>query len=338
LFFTHYYNSFIEFKLKVSVIIPVFNGAVLIKRCLEAVFSQKLPKGTALDVIVIDDGSTDETVSLLHNFRHQIKILTQTRKGPAAARNLGIHHASGDFLAFLDADDYWYPDFILETTEFLIKHPTAIAVSVGQLHKFASNEGTVQPALLRNKEASNTDGWMLNDFFPFWANHNHICTGSALIRMEVIHKAGGQLEDMRISEDLEYWAYLSTFGTWGFLPKVLFVSDGDKVTRKIGWWKKKQERWHKAPDLDTWEKRLLTRLEKPLSENYLLCRARVGKSLGYAALLSGRLETGRSIILSCKNHLPNDKLSILLKYGSKNKLQWWILSKVLIYREKNRKI
>ncbi|WP_339924771.1 glycosyltransferase family 2 protein [uncultured Cyclobacterium sp.] len=328
----------IEFKLKVSVIIPVFNGAVLIERCLDAVFSQNLPKDTELEVIVIDDGSTDETVSLLHNYRHQIKVLGQRRKGPAAARNQGILDATGDYLAFLDADDYWYPDFILETTGFLIKYPAAMAVSVGQLHKFASNEGTILPAFLRGKEASNMDGLMLNDFFSFWAIHNHICTGSALIRMEVIHQAGGQLEDMRITEDLEYWAYLSTFGTWGFLPKVLFVSDGDKVTKKIGWWKKKRERWHKAPDLDTWENRLLTRLEKPLSENYLFCRARVGKSLGYAALLSGRLESGRSIILSCKNHLPNDKLSILLKYGSKNKLQWWILSKVLIYREKNRKI
>lgn len=63
----------------------------------------------------------------------------------------------------------------------------------------------------------------------------HVCTGSITIRIDIARQAGGMREDLRQCEDLEFWAYLATFGKFGFIPEVLFVSDGNAVTRSQGW-------------------------------------------------------------------------------------------------------
>jgi glycosyltransferase involved in cell wall biosynthesis len=321
----------------ITVVIPVFNGGELIRRCLESVCAQNLERNTTLEIIVIDDGSTDDTIEIVKQFGASVTMLTQVHQGPAAARNIGIAHSKGDYLALLDADDYWKPDFIRETLTFMRENPVAIGVSTGQIHKFLNKEEKIAPVFLMHTP-SIKKGILIEDFFSFWAQHNHICTGSTLISMQVIRQAGGQLEDLRLSQDLEFWAYLATFGSWGFLPRVLFVSDGDKVTRKLGWWEKKKERWFKAPDIEAWERRIIKRLPDPLPESYLKCRARVAINLSYAALLSNRLEIGRQMVTASRAYLPNDRLSKLLAAASTNRLFWWLLAKLLVFREKRRKI
>lgn len=321
----------------IAVVIPVYNGGELIQRCLESVFAQKLDQDTILEVIVIDDGSSDNTLEIVREFGASITLLQQAHKGPAAARNLGIRYSNAAYLALLDADDYWKPDFIVETLRFLMEHPEAIGVSTGQIHKSLNRDAKIAPAFLADLP-SGVEGYLVDDFFSYWALHIHICTGSTLIRMKIIKEAGEQLEDLHLSQDLEYWAYLSTFGPWGFLPQILFVSDGDKVTRKLGWWKKKRERWEKAPNIEAWERRIIQRLSDPLPKGYLYCRARIALNLAYAALLSNRLAIGRSMVTGTRAYLPDSKLSKILAFASKNSLFWWVLAKLLIFKEKRRKI
>ena len=89
-----------------SIIIPTYNREHLVRRTLESVFAQSF---TDFEVIVVDDGSTDATLDVVATFGDRVKILKQANQGPGLARNLGARHATGQYLAFLDSDDLWFP-------------------------------------------------------------------------------------------------------------------------------------------------------------------------------------------------------------------------------------
>lgn len=91
---------------RVSVIIPVHNGAKYLAEAIESVLAQEL---AAHEIIVVDDGSTDQSAAIAGGFGKPVRVLRQARQGAGAARNAGARAASGTFLAFLDADDLWAP-------------------------------------------------------------------------------------------------------------------------------------------------------------------------------------------------------------------------------------
>jgi glycosyltransferase involved in cell wall biosynthesis len=107
---------------RVSVIIPAYSSAPFIAQTLDSVFAQTF---SDYEVIVINDGSPDtpDLELALRPFMARIHYLTQTNQGPSAARNTGIRHARGEFLAFLDSDDLWLPDFLGAHVSFLDSHP-----------------------------------------------------------------------------------------------------------------------------------------------------------------------------------------------------------------------
>ena len=106
----------------VSVIIPVYNGIQYISAAIESVLSQRF---TDYEIVVINDGSphTEELEQRLNRFRGEILYLRQENRGPSGARNTGILAASGELVAFLDADDYWQPDFLSEQVSFIRNNP-----------------------------------------------------------------------------------------------------------------------------------------------------------------------------------------------------------------------
>lgn len=112
-------------NIKISVIIPAYNAEKTIVQCLESVLNQT---SSIHEIIVIDDGSTDNTMSVLNRFidKHtsqNIILLSQTNNGPSKARNNGIKNSTGDWIAFLDADDIWLPNKIEKQLEFLKLNP-----------------------------------------------------------------------------------------------------------------------------------------------------------------------------------------------------------------------
>ena len=94
---------------KVSVIIPVYNGAATIGRALASVFAQTF---TDYEVVVVNDGSTDATASVLAGYGDRIRVVTQANRGLPAARNSGIRASSGEYVAFIDDDDEWLPQML----------------------------------------------------------------------------------------------------------------------------------------------------------------------------------------------------------------------------------
>lgn len=109
----------------VSVVVPVYNGQTYIEDCLRSILEQDYP---ALQVIVVDDGSTDATAEIVARFGAQVQFHRQANSGSAVARNLGVSLAEGDFIAFNDSDDLWAPSRLKQQVGFLQSHATYAAV------------------------------------------------------------------------------------------------------------------------------------------------------------------------------------------------------------------
>jgi glycosyltransferase involved in cell wall biosynthesis len=108
----------------VSVVIPMYNSQITIERCIKSVLNQTCD--CVKEIIVIDDGSTDngcEIVKKLSINESRIILIKQENEGAASARNAGLKLATGEYIAFLDSDDEWFPDKLAIQTEYLLQHP-----------------------------------------------------------------------------------------------------------------------------------------------------------------------------------------------------------------------
>lgn len=169
----------------VSVVIPVFNGEAFLREAVESVLAQKY---SPVEIIVVDDGSTDGTETVLTSLPETVRYLHQTNQGPAAARNRGIQQAQGSLIAFADADDLW-PEGKLELQlPYLISDP-GVEIVMGRIHQVRLSktvngqtqlEGFVKPAFSVN-------------------------LGSAVIRKSVFERVGFFDETMRYSEDVDWF-------------------------------------------------------------------------------------------------------------------------------------
>lgn len=314
----------------ISIIIPVYNKSQLINRCLDSVFSQTTKY--KFEVILVDDGSTDGSVDIIKARKEENIILCeQQNAGPSVARNKGVELSHGKYCAYLDADDYWRDGFIEKTVSFLEKHEDCVAVNVAQQHITVSGDYIV-PSCYKDYSKP----FVLDDFFAFWATYMHVCTGSVVIRMDVVRRIGGMRTDLRITEDLEFWALVSTYGKWGFIPEVLFTSDGtDSIANQSDWLKKMQIRWNNAPSIADWEKRLVERVE--LTEAYKKARGRISRNLTYCQLLSGRIRLAQHEALKYGNYFTKDTIGKLMNIAKWTPITWWGMCKLLKWREWHRK-
>jgi hypothetical protein len=129
-----------------SVIIPTYNRRGLLARTLESVLAQRF---TDYEIIIVDDGSTDGTMDDLANPGIHTRVLTQANQGPGAARNLALRHATGDYVAFLDSDDLWFPWSLELYAEAICQNgqPSFITGKVVRFHDEVELE-SVKPSAL----------------------------------------------------------------------------------------------------------------------------------------------------------------------------------------------
>jgi GT2 family glycosyltransferase len=189
---------------KVSVIIPAYNAARFIGDAVESVLQQTFRN---LDIIVVDDGSTDNTLALLEPYRGRLKILSQANAGPSAARNRGLSAASGEYAYFLDADDLIYPETLASLVSHLSSHPEVDLVA-GRW-RFFDESTQSQSTLSGIVEIPNTSGvdlfrkMLIETLFPLHA---------ALMRTKCLRKCGGWDESLWCAEDRDLWLRLVQHG------------------------------------------------------------------------------------------------------------------------------
>lgn len=170
----------------VSVIIPVYNGE---KYLAEAIQNVKNQDYQPLEIIVIDDGSTDKTAEIAAEFKDSIRYIYQQNSGPAAARNHGIKVANGDVIAFLDVDDLWSDDKLKLQANYLANNPSVEIV-----------QGLIQQMkLLRLEEDDRAI------FAPTYKPYSYINIGSAIYRKTVFEKIGFFDETLKYAEDVDWF-------------------------------------------------------------------------------------------------------------------------------------
>jgi glycosyltransferase involved in cell wall biosynthesis len=189
--------------MKISVVIPAYNAARFLPRCLESVFAQTLKPD---EVIVVDDGSTDNTAALAEELG--ARVISQPNGGLSAARNTGIRNASSEWIALLDADDLWAPTK-LERQAARIQ-PDTVLVYTG-IRIFDDNGiRSENPAI---------DAISAKKMLRY---RNPITPSTVLARREALLQNGGFREDIRACEDWEMWVRLQQLGN--------FESVGDPLT------------------------------------------------------------------------------------------------------------
>ena len=198
----------------VSVVIPAYNATAFLGETLDSVLAQSY---TNLEIIVVDDGSTDATPHLLDSYGDRICVLRQANAGQAAARNYGARAAHGELLAFLDSDDLWNPDKIARQVALLCRFPTALAVYCdhrtidAQGHPLASNAALAYPR---------PSGDILRALL---LGPCIITPGLVLLRRRAFDVTGGFDETpmMRGHEDYALWLRLAAQGSFIYSPDTL---------------------------------------------------------------------------------------------------------------------
>ncbi len=297
----------------VSIIIPAYNSAHCISTTLDSVLKQDME---GLQIIVVDDGSTDETRQVVEGYPDQVTYIYQENAGQGAARNQGLQITSGKYIAFLDADDFWKPGFLKTCVSYLEENPDVDAVSTLLITRYADGREEVLPKSLSgpNKPQGPIK---IDAFFDFWAEHDHIRTGSNLIRKSLIDKAGGQRGDLRVSQDLEYWAYVATFGKWAFVPEPLWVGNSRTAAIGSGWLKKYEKRRRLCPTVESWESRVVPRLKDGDRAGFEKVRGRVALGYAHNKLLGGAPEEALEIVRKYGASMPSNRVSQLMTLGSK---------------------
>jgi glycosyltransferase involved in cell wall biosynthesis len=297
---------------------------------LDSVLGQTRPPK---QVIVIDDGSTDGTKATVKAYGSAVTYVYQENAGQGAARNEGLRRASGDYVAFLDADDYWKPEFVETCYAYLEGHPEVDAVSTLLVTRYADGSERVQPESLHGPGRPKT-AFAIDGFFDFWAEHDHIRTGSNLIRKSLIEQAGGQRADLRVSQDLEYWGYLATFGTWALIPVPLWVGNSRAAAARSGWRAKYRQRRRLCPSVESWEQRIAPRLKPEERRGFEIVRGRVAAGYAHNKILGGAPRDALHIVRTYGDSMPTSRLSRLMRWGAKGgPVGWRLACGIIVGRE-----
>ncbi|MCP5094639.1 MAG: glycosyltransferase, partial [Chloroflexi bacterium] len=184
----------------VSVIVPTYNNAHFIAETLHSLFAQTF---TDVEIIVIDDGSTDDTAIVLTAFLNRIKIVLQDNAGPAAARNHGLQLAQGEFVLFLDADDLLLPNTLAEQVAILKERPFLGATHSGW--QIMDETGHVIKTVEPWHDAPQLD-------LLTWLQWKPVRLGATLFRRAWLEQVNGFDPTLRQAEDVDLMLRLSLAG------------------------------------------------------------------------------------------------------------------------------
>ena len=199
----------------VSVIMPCYNGEAYLSESIDSVLNQDF---TDFELIVVDDGSTDNSIATLRSYGSKIRIVNQDHTGVSAARNTGISMAKGEFIAFLDCDDYWAPNFLSDMVTDM--NDPGIVLTYCGWQSVGVKEG--QPFIPPDYETPEKLEHLLR-FACLWPIH------AVLVRRDILPKPVVFNPDYPACEDYDLWLRIAAFNRIRLVPKVLaFYRKHDK--------------------------------------------------------------------------------------------------------------
>ena len=187
----------------ISVVIPCFNAGEWLQETIQSVLAQT---ASAFEVLVVDDGSTDDSASLAESFGQPVRVIRQPNQGESVARNRGIEEAVGDWIAFVDADDVWLPTKLAEQVNALARSPEDVACVHTGFYLFGGrNFKPAVPAWSQKREFTFRD-LILKPI---------VNTSTAMVRRENSLRFPTWT---RAGEDMIYFAELAERGSLVYLP------------------------------------------------------------------------------------------------------------------------
>lgn len=192
-----------------SVIIPTYNRERFIGKAIRSVLNQSCRD---FEIIVVDDGSTDKTAKIVKSFGDQVRYIYQKNSGPSTARNTGIQHAKGKYIAFLDSDDRFLPNKLMENRKFLESHPECRF-----LYSWYYDVRNGRKMIRRSKDGTN-----LNKFrIQLYRRDFMIRTSTAVIHRSCFDQVGLFDPKYRYSQDWDMWLRLAAKYRGYCQPKAL---------------------------------------------------------------------------------------------------------------------
>jgi glycosyltransferase involved in cell wall biosynthesis len=212
----------------VSVVIPAYNSARTLTRALSSVFSQTYGN---YEVIVVDDGSTDDTEAVVRQYGERVILIRQENAGAGAARNRGCRAASGRLLAFLDADDLWHCRKLEVQVKAFTDRPD---ISMCWTGHGSWREMEPDPTETELSGAS-TMATYSDDFASIFASP-YLGTPGVMIPKSRFEKLLGFRTDLHSAEDVDLWLRAAYGSTTALIPAALFfvVATRDSLTARIG--------------------------------------------------------------------------------------------------------
>ena len=212
--------------IRVSAIIPVYNGAATIGRAIESALDQQFD---GLEIIVVDDGSTDSTAERLKQWGDKIRVVRQPNRGRSAARNAAVRVASGEYIAFLDADDAWLPGKLIAMVSVLDRaQPQAVLA----YSRFTPVDGSGREVEESFFTADRDHAPSMNDMLAQWWP---ILTSTIVMRRDTFEACGGFSEEFRSAgyEDPYLWIVARERGEFVYLPQSLTVYRSEAVLDRM---------------------------------------------------------------------------------------------------------
>lgn len=202
-----------------SVVIPLYNKERQIAGTLRSVFAQTCAD---YEIIVVDDGSTDGSAAVVESLHDpRIRLIRQANAGVSAARNLGIAEARGEYIALLDADDEWRPEYLATIAVLIRKYPQCDVFATNYSH--VDSNGKTFPTILRKLPFDGDDGILYNYFEVASVSSPPICSICITARKEAFQSVGGFPLGIKSGEDLLTWARLAARYRIAYSKKPLAV-------------------------------------------------------------------------------------------------------------------
>jgi glycosyltransferase involved in cell wall biosynthesis len=176
---------------KVSVIIPTYNRADLLPEAIDSVLAQTWKE---MEIIVVDDGSTDRTEETVRRYDDRVRYFYKENGGPSSARNMGIKEARGAYVAFLDSDDVWEPEKLRIQMDFMREHP--------EIKFVCTDSSLIGPRKSRERKLRKDS---MGHLFPILYSNSFIRTSTALMVKECFQEIGYFDERYRSVEDYDVW-------------------------------------------------------------------------------------------------------------------------------------